>query len=293
MNDSYVVLLGVKGGPSILPGGSMPTSTLIHIDGRDIVLDCGLGVTRGLTAQGLKLQSLKTIIITHLHSDHYLELGPLIHTAWTCGLKRPVDVYGPSGLTDYWRGFRDSMRFDIQLRQEDEGRPELAKLLKFHTIEPGSVIDEDGLLVSALRNNHPPVEESYAIAFQTDAHKIVFSGDTSPFDGFTAFADGADLLVHEAMLADGVERIVTRVGLGDRLRKHLFSSHTLAQDAARIANAAGVKALALHHLIPCEDPQLTHADWEAAVRPDWSGPFHIGTDGLKITVGSDTEQQNT
>ena len=291
MNGNYVVLLGVKGGPSILPGGSMPTSSLVHINGRDIVLDCGVGVTRGLTAQNLKLQSLQTIIITHLHSDHYLELGPLIHTAWTCGLKRPVNVYGPSGLADYWRGFLASMRFDIELRQEDEGRPELAKLLNLHTIEPGLVFDEDGLKVSALRNNHPPVEESYAISFQTDAQKTVFSGDTSPFDGFTAFADGADLLVHEAMLADGVERIIARVGLGEKLRKHLYSSHTLAPDAARIAAETNVKALALHHLIPCEDPQLTHAAWEAAVRPHWSGPLYVGTDGLKIMLGVSQSKQ--
>ena len=34
------------------------------------------------------------IFISHLHSDHYLELGPLLHTAWTAGLKTKVTVYG-------------------------------------------------------------------------------------------------------------------------------------------------------------------------------------------------------
>lgn len=286
MSEDSVVLLGVKGGPSVLPGGSMPTSSLVRIGGRDIVLDCGLGVTRGLTAQGFRLQDLNTIIITHLHSDHYLELGPLIHTAWTCGLRHTVNVYGPNGLGDYWRNFVASMSFDVDLRQEDEGRPELATLVQLHPIASGPVFELDGIRVSALRNNHPPIEETYAVAFKTDAAKIVFSGDTAPFDGFTEFAAGADLLVHEAMLAAGVERIIERVGLGERLRKHLYSSHTLAEDAGRIAAEAGVKALALHHLVPCDDPVLTPDDWVRAARTHWDGPLQVGRDGLVVPVGN-------
>ena len=42
-----VVLLGVKGGPSIRAKGAMPTSSLLDLDGQLIVVDCGLGVTRG------------------------------------------------------------------------------------------------------------------------------------------------------------------------------------------------------------------------------------------------------
>ncbi|GIS12623.1 MAG: MBL fold metallo-hydrolase, partial [Pseudomonadota bacterium] len=85
MSDNYLALLGTKGGPSVRPGSTMPTSSLLCLDGRLIVVDCGLGVTRGLVDQGMRLESLSLIFITHLHSDHYLELGPLIHTAWTTG----------------------------------------------------------------------------------------------------------------------------------------------------------------------------------------------------------------
>jgi ribonuclease BN (tRNA processing enzyme) len=80
-----LVLLGTKGGPAIRPGGPSPTSTLLEIAGRPIVIDCGLGVTRGLVNAGLSLKKLDLILITHLHSDHVLELGPLLHTAWTSG----------------------------------------------------------------------------------------------------------------------------------------------------------------------------------------------------------------
>ena len=81
-----LVLLGTKGGPAIRPGGPMPTSSLLEIGGRMVVVDCGLGVTRGLTDAGVHLKTLDLVFVTHLHSDHVLELGPLLHTAWTAGL---------------------------------------------------------------------------------------------------------------------------------------------------------------------------------------------------------------
>ena len=75
MSDNYLALLGTKGGPSVRPGSTMPTSSLLCLDGRLIVVDCGLGVTRGLVDQGMRLEVLSLIFITHLHSDHYLELA--------------------------------------------------------------------------------------------------------------------------------------------------------------------------------------------------------------------------
>ncbi|MCP4781236.1 MAG: MBL fold metallo-hydrolase [Hyphomicrobium sp.] len=262
----------------------MPTSSLVNIAGRTIILDCGLGVTRGLMAQEVRLEDLDTIIITHLHSDHYLELGPLIHTAWTGGARQPIMVYGPSGLKSYWRAFYESMRFDIDLRRANEGLPELADLVSFEVIEPGAIFDRDGLHVSALPNHHPPITESYAVCFETDTIKLVFSGDTAPFDGFTKFAACADLLVHEALLSAGIERIIARTGLGDKLRKHLTENHTLAEDVGQIASAARVGSLALHHLVPADDPEFGLQDWEREVRKNWSGLLHVGRDGMKIRL---------
>ncbi|TIW31053.1 MAG: MBL fold metallo-hydrolase, partial [Mesorhizobium sp.] len=104
-----LVLLGSKGGPAIRPGGPWPSSSLLEIGGRAIVVDCGLGVTRALTDAGLSLKTLDLVFITHLHSDHVLELGPLIHTAWTAGLATPVTIFGPPGTGHYWQRFCQAM----------------------------------------------------------------------------------------------------------------------------------------------------------------------------------------
>lgn len=281
----FVTLLGTKGGPAIRTGSPMPTSSLLSLAGQWAVIDCGLGVTKAIVDQGLALKDLTLIFITHLHSDHYLELGPLIHTAWTAGLKTPVRVWGPAGLQRYWQGFLLSMAEDIETRIEDEGRPDLASLVSFHTVAADTPITEGSWTVTAQASIHPPLTESWSYAFRAGGKHVVFSGDTAFNPALADFARGADLLIHESMLAEGLVALQQRIGNGDdRLMRHWLRSHTLAEDVARTAQSAGVKALALHHLIPSDDPAFGPADWHRACAPHWSGPLHVGHDGLRISL---------
>ena len=285
MPQNYVALLGTKGGPAIRPGSSMPTSNLLCLDGQQIVVDCALGVTRGLVDQGVQLKTLSKIFITHLHSDHYLELGPLLHTAWTAGLKTKVDVWGPAGLSNYWDGFLASMKADIELRIEDEGRPDLRSLLQIHVIDEGVVLQNDGLTVSAIRTEHPPLTDCFALSFKSASKHVVFSGDTAPIAALENFSRGADLLIHEAMLESALPALLERVGNGsDKLMAHWLRSHSFAHDAAKTATKAGVRQLALSHLIPSDDPNYGKQDWTNAVADHWDGPLHVGHDGLKIEL---------
>lgn len=279
-----LVLLGSKGGPALRPGGPWPSSSLLELGGRTIVVDCGLGVTRGLVDAGISLKALDLIFITHLHSDHVLELGPLIHTAWTAGLATPVTVFGPRGTGRYWQRFCEAVEFDIDIRIVDEGRPDIRKLVSVAEFGEGSVLDERGLTVTALRVDHPPVTECFALRFEHGGRSVVFSADTAFFPPLAEFARGADILVHEAMLEDGVERLVARTGNGARLREHLFASHSLAEEAGRIASDAGVRRLVLNHLIPADDPAIGEVDWIDAVRKTWSGDLTIARDGLVVQL---------
>lgn len=277
-----VTLLGVKGGPAIRPGSPMPTASLLELDGQKVLIDAGLGASQGLIRAGVGLHELDAICITHLHSDHYLELGPLLHTAWTAGLARELPVYGPDGLAEYWRHFCAAMAFDISLRIADEGRPDLHALPQFHPIEPGAQIGP--LSLAAMRNVHPPITDSFALRV-TGSRSVTFSGDTAPMEDMARFAQGSDLFVHEAMLSAGIDALCARVGNGDdRLRTHLERSHAPAAEVGRIAAQAGVGALALHHLVPSDDPDFTEEDWRREAARHWSGPLYVGRDGMRIPL---------
>lgn len=284
-HKNYVALMGTKGRPAIRPGSTMPTSSLICLNDHNIIVDCGLGVSRGLTDQGTHLKDIDLIFIAHMHSDHYLELGPLLHAAWTAGLNSQVTIYAQTGIEDYWNAFLLSMKADIDLRNEDEGRPDLKDLVTIKVLDVGTIKLDNGIDVSAIRNLHPPLVDTFALAFETDTHKVTFSGDTAYYEPLIEFAKDSDLLIHEAMLEEALGPLMARIGNADyRLMKHWLRSHTLASDAAKIAKQANVKALALHHLIPSDDPDFTVEHWEKAVRPNWDGIFHLGHDGMRIDL---------
>ncbi|MBB5517202.1 ribonuclease BN (tRNA processing enzyme) [Rubricella aquisinus] len=282
MADDRLVLLGTKGGPAIRKGGPNPTASLLVMEGQPIVVDAALGVTRALVEAGMPLRELATIFLTHLHSDHVLELGGLIHTAWTSGLARQVAIYGPVGTRALWDGFRASLAFDIGIRVEDEGRPDLAQLVTVTEFGEGPVATLGGITVSALRVHHPPVTECYALRFDCDGWSVTFSSDTAYFEPLGPFAAGTDILVHEAMLLDGVDRIAKLVPNGARVKAHILASHTEAYDAARIAAAAQAGHLVLHHLLPADDPTLGEADFLREVRRAYDGPVTIPQDGHEI-----------
>jgi ribonuclease BN (tRNA processing enzyme) len=284
MSD-HVALLGVKGGPAIRPGSNMPTSVLVSMAGRRILVDAGLGAARAVCDQGVALTGLDAILVTHLHSDHYLELGPLLHTAWTAGLGSPIPVWGPPRLGRYWMAFLAAMEDDIRLRIADEGRPDLAALVDIGEIDPARPIRIGAVHVTAMENHHPPIRPSFAFRFEAGGRTVVLSGDTAALPEMVDFARGADLMVHEAMLPEGVDALLAKLPDADaRLRQHILRSHTTAEEAGRIATEAGVGRLALSHFVPDGLPSVTEADWQAATRRSWAGELILGRDGLRIAL---------
>ena len=279
-----ITLLGVKGGPAIRQGGAMPTSTLLQMADQNILIDCGIGVARSTVYAGVSLLDIDAIFITHLHSDHVLELGPLLYTAWTTGLDRTIAVFGPIGIEDYWDGFQASMSFDHRIRIEDEGRRPIRELVDLITFGEGEVTKLGDVSVRALRVSHPPVTECYALRFEAGGKSAVFSADTCYFPPLAEFAKGADVLVHEALLTAGIDKLVRRTAAAGRLREHLLASHTPAEDAGRIASMAMVGRLVLNHLVPADDSTLGEQEWKAEIAKTWTGPVTIGQDGLIVPI---------
>jgi ribonuclease BN (tRNA processing enzyme) len=281
--NTRLVLLGTKGGLRVGGEGRANPSNLLLIKGVPYVVDCGYGVSRQLVRAGVPLNSLRYVFLTHHHSDHNLEYGPLLYNGWATGLDQQVDVYGPPPLAGITDAFLQSMKFDIDIRIADEGRPELRALINTHEFNhAGPVFRNDEVTVSALRVKHPPVDNTYAFRFDTADRSIVFSGDTAYFPELATFAKGADVLVHEAMYLPGVDALAKRVPNASTLREHLLASHTLTEDVGRIAQASGVETLVLSHFVPGDDPSISDEIWAEGVSRHYSGRIIVGRDLMEI-----------
>src|SRR5262249_61397440 len=91
-----------------------------------------------------------------------------------------------------------------------EGRPDLRKLVHVHEYAEGLVMRTPDVTVTALRNAHPPITESFALKFAFPDKTVVFSGDTAYHPPLAEFARGADILVHEVMYAPALEELLRR-----------------------------------------------------------------------------------
>jgi ribonuclease BN (tRNA processing enzyme) len=277
-----LILLGTKGGPRVGVTPKNP-STLLLVNGVPYVVDCGAGVSQQLVAAGVPLNRVRYIFLTHHHSDHMLEYGPLVYNAWASGLLGRIDAYGPPGTEKTLRDFFEYIRFDIETRMADEGRPDLRKLAAGHDFgKPGVVLQNDDVKVSAALVRHPPIAQSYAYRFDAKDRSIVISGDTTYAPELADFAKGADVLVHEIMHLGGVDMLIKRNPNAATLREHLLASHTVPEDVGKIASAAGVKTLVLSHFVPGDDPNMTDAMWTEGVRKHYGGRIVVGKDLLEI-----------
>jgi ribonuclease BN (tRNA processing enzyme) len=182
------------------------------------------------------------------------------------------------------QGFWDAYQFDIETRMADEGRPDLRKLVNAHDYTEGEVLKTDKVLVSALRNVHPPIKESFALKFEFRDKIIVLSGDTAYHPPLAQFAKGAHILVHEVMLLPAIEFLVRANPNADRILEHLKASHTAVADVGRVATEAGVKTLVLSHFVPADSPKVTEKDWIDGVRETWKGELVLAKDLMQIKL---------
>src|SRR5687767_1476396 len=261
-----LILLGTGGGPRPRKVSSAPAQVIVA-NGSAYVIDCGDGVARQLVTAGVPLTTLRHVFITHHHSDHNADYGNLILLAWAAGLRTQVDTWGPPPLAEMTDLFFRMNAFDISTRITDEGRVPLAPLVNVHELtEGGPVMQDENVKVTAALVHHPPVVPAFGYRFDATDRSIVISGDTAPCDALIRLAEGADVLVHEAMYVPAVERMVARVPNATALRQSILSHHTSAEDAGRVAQAAGVKVLVLSHLVPPDDPAITDRMWIDAAR---------------------------
>ena len=123
-----------------------------------------------------------------------------------------------------------------------------------------------------------------AFAYRFDAvdRSIVISGDTAPSDNLIKLAAGADVLVHSVMYPAAIDRLVARVPNAEALKASILAHQTSAEQAGRVAQAAGVKTLVLSHFVPPDDPEVSEPMWSDAARIHFRGRVIVGKDLLEI-----------
>jgi ribonuclease Z len=255
---------------------------LILGDGAKILIDCGSGVTQRLLAAGTPGRELDALLLTHLHSDHLVDLYQLIVSSWHQGRDRPLPVYGPPGTKRYVEGLMALWEPELSLRIEHEKRPSM-EALKIDVVEiaAGETLAFGGLQVQVVEVDHRPVRHAFGFVFRGGDFKLALSGDTRRCAALIDAARGADLLVHEVFV-HGEMPVVPGVRSAETVA-NVAGYHTLSSEVGKIATEAGAKALALTHFVP---PAADRAALLAEVAGDFAGPLVLAEDLLRIDLAA-------
>lgn len=254
---------------------------LVEAGGVKVLVDCGSGVSQRLVAAGHAGAHIDALIVTHEHSDHLVDFYQLIVSSWHQGRNRPWRVLAPAPALANMRGQYEAFARERALRIAFEKRPDATGLdVVFEELREGPVPGLDALSVNAFLVDHKPVEPAFGLSLSANGSRIVFSGDTRLTPSLEQAAQGCDLLVCEVFIDSQMP-----VSAGVRSAQTVASVqsyHMTPAVVAGLAKRAGVKTLALTHLVP---PGADTAALFAEVRAGgYAGPLIVGEDLMRLEL---------
>jgi ribonuclease BN (tRNA processing enzyme) len=295
-----LVFLGTAAGPPLRLDRSEP-ATLLVVDGRPYLIDCGIGTMRRMLESGIASETIQTIFFTHLHADHDLGVADVMANDFfqlnLTGSTQSISVYGPPHTKELVDAAFHYISAGFQPFVLEPGairaglvNGQLKSPFVAHDIQhDGLIYQDDKIRVIAAENSHYALMsaedrqhmKSYSYRIETPHGTIVFTGDTGPSEAVTRLANGADVLVAEAQDLIEASQFVQRVAERNhwppqraaRMMAHMRQEHLDLPEVGKMAAAAQVKSVVLYHYDPT-DP----AAYVAAIKKRFSGPVFASAD---------------
>ncbi len=222
------------------PGGTC-SGYLVQEGGTRLLLDCGSGVFARLR-EVVDETAVDAVVLSHLHADHFLDLIPyayaLTYAPRDVPASRPA-LHAPPGARAVFRRVTGAWGSDDLI--EDA--------FTVHEYDPADI-----LTVGALRVRFHPVPHyvpawAVEISARDGGTRFTFGADCGPSDGLVQFAQGSDLLMLEATLAQPET---------DGARGHLT-----AGEAGELGRRAGCRRLVVTHFPAALGEQWVRSQAEA------------------------------
>ena len=286
--DEVRVIACGTGMPEQRRSSASPCFVFEFGNGEKLIFDIGTGSMRNIAALMIPYEYLTKIFLSHLHTDHWGDLDALWAGGWTAGRPGPLEVWGPSGMTEDMgtahaiKHFLAANNWDYQTRAfKITPVPGDITVHEFdYKAENAIVYDQNGIVVRSIPAIHAgdgPV--SYIIEYA--GMKLVFGGDTSPNRWFVEYAKDADFVIHEAFA--NPRYFTTLMSQPPQLSWRMCCEfHTSAQSFGKImATIKPRHAVAYHNF-----PDVLHSVREG-VAETYDGPVSYAEDMMVWNITKD------
>ncbi len=281
------VTLTGTGVPHPIPGRA-GAGALVRCGDIALQFDAGRATVLRLMEAGAPPHALSALFVTHVHSDHVVDLADVAMTRWVQQQlvdTGPLVVVAPEGAAArFVRRMLDPFDDDLALRVEHVGAEPIEVDLRPFAVPAAPevvwVSDDRSVRVLAVAVHHEPVPDAVAYRVETPDGVVVISGDTRVCAEVEQLAAGADVLVHEACRTTALaEAIVGTV------YETIFSYHADTVALGAMARRAGVPHVVLTHLIPPPQRPADVAAFEQDLRDGgYTGVVTVGEDLTTVSL---------
>ncbi len=158
-------------------------------EGAQLLIDCGASSLIAMKRFGVDPLLVDTILLTHLHGDHFGGIPFFImESQYVLGRRKPLVVAGPPGLEA-----RIFEAMEVLYPGSSQTHREFALELVELTDEAATTIEP--LVVTPYSVVHPSGAPSYALRVACDGKVIAYSGDTEWTAALVQAAHEADLFI--------------------------------------------------------------------------------------------------
>ena len=288
-----------------------PTSQVLQIRNRFVLIDCGEGAQFQLRRFKIPHARISQIFISHLHGDHFFGLPGLLTSYWLENRTTPLEIYGPEGLEHLMR------TLCLQPGQAGFSYP-----LTFHVVDhqlPQLLYEDDLYTVHSLPLNHRIPTTGYVfrekpkprnlkpkhdypanvdIDFSIEQIKnlkasqdiVLPNGQIIPHEAVTtppalsgSYAFCSDTMYNPSLipLLQNVHTLYHEATFTNEAEaRALATGHSTAGQAAGIARQAGVQQLVLGHISNRYDNLELLQQQAQEVFPN----VLLSSDGLQLTI---------
>lgn len=301
--DGLHIGLCGTGSPMTDPRHSGPCTAVLAGD-RLFIVDAGPGSAATLNRMLLNPGRVEAVLLTHFHGDHVGGLGDLALQRWVAAsAESPLDVYGPPGVDSVVDGINVAYANDNDYRiahhgekiAPPAGRGLAAKEFSMESADRAVLIDSPSLKITAFLVDHGPVKPAVGYRFDYKGRSVVISGDTRASAAVERESMKVDLLIHEglsprlvALMESGFARHARTAYA--QVMADIRNYHTSPEEAAEIAQRAGVRMLVFNHIVPPLPSRFLDARFLGDASSRYDGPIRVGVDGdwFSLPTGSTT-----
>jgi ribonuclease Z len=267
------------------------TSFVVELgNGDKFIFDVGSGSMANIQSLMIPSDFLSRVFLTHLHTDHWGDLGSLWAGGWTAGRTSPLRVWGPSGAREDM-GTKYAVEHMLKAYNWDymtravtiNPVPGQVEVTEFDYRGLNEVVyEENGVTIRSWPCIHAG-DGPISYGLEWNGYKVVIGGDTAPNIWYPEFAKGADWANHECFMTSEQMREKYNQPAQLALRINLLF-HTSAQSFGQIMSMVRPRRAVAYHFFNDAD---TRYDIYDGIRETYDGPLSMATDLMTWNITRD------